>query len=141
MSNEDMNFEQFYIVTGNLFPDIQFAQYNAAHDEVQVGFIMLAGLAEPDLPWLLADNLADIKAGLQQDNFHSFTAGGSGHCVTVTPEAVHHRQQRCPLDRLGDGPREGRAGGRCRLRGLQRSRASRGRRISSHFRRISAPCV
>ncbi len=45
----------------------------------------------------MADNLADIKAGLQQDNFHSFTAGGSGHCVTVTPELYTIASNGVPL--------------------------------------------
>lgn len=97
VSDADMTFEQFYIKMGNLFPEVQFAQYNAAYDQVQTGFVVLAGLGEPNLPQLLADNLADIKAGLEQDNFHSFTAGGSGHCVTVTPELYTIASNGVPL--------------------------------------------
>lgn len=97
IAEEDMTFEQFYITMGNLFPEVQFAQYNAAYDQVQTGFVVLAGLGEPNLPQLLADNLADIKAGLEQDNFHSFTAGGSGHCVTVTPELYTIASNGVPL--------------------------------------------
>lgn len=86
IAEEDMTFEQLYITAGNLHPDIQFAQYNAAFDNVQTGFIMLAGLGEPNVLNFLNANHDDIRAALEQDNFHAFTAGGNTHCLTVSNE-------------------------------------------------------
>lgn len=83
---EEMDFEQFYTVMGNMFPEVQFAQYNAAFDRTQTGFIVLGGLGSPNTLELLQANLTDIRESLNQDNFHAFTAGGNTHCITVSPE-------------------------------------------------------
>lgn len=86
IAHEDLNFESLYIVAANLLPNVQFAQYNAAFDRTQTGFIILGGLGSPNTLELLRANQDDIRAALDQDNFASFTAGGSTHCITVTPD-------------------------------------------------------
>lgn len=86
----DITFETLYTVMGNLFPDIQFAQYNAAYDRTQTGFIVLAGLGSPNTFDLLQQNLDDIRSALNQDNFHAFIAGGNSHCLTITPDMYRY---------------------------------------------------
>lgn len=86
IQEDELTFESLYTVMANLYPDVQFAQYNAAFDLVQTSFIVLAGLGSPNTLEMLQDNHADIRASLNQDNFHAFTAGGSTHCITVTPD-------------------------------------------------------
>ncbi|MBK8137425.1 MAG: hypothetical protein IPK52_16690 [Chloroflexi bacterium] len=86
IEEDALTFESLYMVMGNLFPDVQFAQYNAAFDMVQTGFIILAGLGSPNTLEMLQANHDDIRAALDQENFHAFTAGGSTHCITVTPD-------------------------------------------------------
>lgn len=82
---DELNFEAFYRQSTTLLPDITFTQYNAANDLVQQMFLILGGMSDVNLHELLQANFADIEAG-DSDNFFSFTAGGDGHCVTVTPE-------------------------------------------------------
>lgn len=86
ITEQDATFETLYSVAANALPNVQFAQYNAAYDGVQSGFVALAGLGDVSLFDLLQQNQDDIRAALKQDNFHTFTAGGGGHCITVTPD-------------------------------------------------------
>lgn len=86
IAREDLTFESLYTVMANLLPEVQFAQYNAAFDSTQTGFIILGGLGQPNTLELLRANHDDIRASLNQDNFAAFTAGGSTHCITVTPD-------------------------------------------------------
>ncbi len=79
-----MTFESFYMMSGSLYPEITFTQYNAAYDAVQTGFNMLGGLTDFDLLELLTANFADINA--EVDNFRSFTVGGDSHCITPTAD-------------------------------------------------------
>lgn len=84
-----------FISSANAFPDNTFAQYNTFIDEVQVGFYgLIIGqpatdqasfitLAQQWAPALIT-NLAEID--LATDNFYSYTAGGTLHCITGRPE-------------------------------------------------------
>lgn len=72
------------------YPDNVVSQYNHALDNVQVGFFgLLSGtpvseenFMDVGLVWAsgLQGNLTRLEA--EAENFHSFTAGGFGHCVT-----------------------------------------------------------
>lgn len=84
-----LTFEQFYITSASLYPNISFSQYNAAYDDVQTYFLTLTGLQDGSLPELLQANFADINATV--DNFNTFTAGGREHCVTNTPDFYTYR--------------------------------------------------
>jgi hypothetical protein len=86
IAREDLTFESLYTVVANLLPDVQFAQYNAAFDRTQMGLLILGGLGSPNTLELLRANHDDIRAALDQDNFATFTAGGSTHCITVKPD-------------------------------------------------------
>ena len=77
----------------NAFPDNQFAQVNTFYDEVQVGFWGLSvgriptdeesGLAlANDWSIELQANLGMIEDEITDDNFATFTAGGTTHCYT-----------------------------------------------------------
>ncbi len=80
---DQLTFEQFYITSASLYPNVSFAQYNAAYDGVQTFFLGLTGLQDINLPELQQANFADIDAAV--DNFNTYTAGGEEHCVTNTP--------------------------------------------------------
>lgn len=79
-----------FITTAAAFPDNVMAQYNTFFDGVQVGFYSLTALGEPVTEdsfqevagqWTPAmlTNIATIEAMV--DNFASYTAGGSEHCI------------------------------------------------------------
>ena len=83
------------IASANAFPNNVFAQYNTFIDEVQVAFYGII-IGEPALDeasfvalaqeWspALIDNLTEISTST--DNFFSYTAGGTLHCITGLPE-------------------------------------------------------
>lgn len=81
---ETLTFEDFYIAAASHFPDIAFAQYNTAEDEVQYSFLALLGETDISLPEKLEANLADIDTAV--DNFRYFTAGGPLHTILRLPE-------------------------------------------------------
>ncbi len=81
---DTLTFEDLYRAAAEMFPQIHFAQYNTAEDEVQIGFLMLLGLMQPDLPTLLDANYTDILA--TDEDFVSYTAGGSVHTILRLPQ-------------------------------------------------------
>ena len=82
------------ISTAETFPDNTFAEYNTFLDEVQIAFYgLLTGRAvdesnfrEIATEWAtgLITNLSTIEATV--DNFSSYTAGGTVHCINERPE-------------------------------------------------------
>jgi hypothetical protein len=82
MTAADLDFSQFYIFAGETFPQNQFAQSNTSADEVQSTFITLGGTGEP-FDIALSANLGAIDRAL--DNFASYTAWGSEHCILPHP--------------------------------------------------------
>jgi hypothetical protein len=81
-----LTFESFYIEVGEEYPDISMTQYNAAGDDVQIGFLALNGIfvdAE-GLGEILEQQFDDIEARI--DNFNYFTAGGEVHTILLLPQ-------------------------------------------------------
>ncbi|GIL09349.1 MAG: vtpJ-therm [Chloroflexota bacterium] len=81
---DTLTFEDLYVAAAQRYPNVAFAQYNTAEDEVQYGFLALLGETDISLPDKLAANLADITAVV--DNFHYFTAGGPVHTILRLPQ-------------------------------------------------------
>ena len=79
---DTLSFNTFWIEPALQFPDVTFAEYNTAGDEVQTFFISLGGFAV-EYPTALEENLSDIEAAA--DNFASYTAGGDVHCIIPAP--------------------------------------------------------
>ncbi len=80
MSASAFTFEHLYIATGLQHPRMTLAEYDAAEDEVQLGFLQLIGIPEgTGLLQQLDANRADIEARV--DRFRSFTAGGETHTI------------------------------------------------------------
>ncbi len=86
ITNDTLNFEDFYIATGNHFPDVLLAQYNTAHDSSQYSFLRLLGARDKLLPERLHMAFDYIMAGLQEDNFTYYTAPGTLHMILPLPE-------------------------------------------------------
>ena len=74
----DLSFNLFYLAAGARFPDHLLSQFNTAHDEAQQFFVSLSVNALP-YEEALAANIGELETNL--DNFRSFTAGGTQHCV------------------------------------------------------------
>lgn len=85
-TDETLTFEALYAESAALLPDVTFTQFNHAYDSVQTFFLGLTGLTGFQLPELLRDNFADIKAATPNDNFYTYLAGGSDHCITPTDD-------------------------------------------------------
>lgn len=81
---ENLTFETFYQMTGSMYPQMSMSQYNTVADSIQSGFLMLTGLPDFTFVDLLEGNFEDIKA--EVEDFHTFTAGGNGHCVTPSDD-------------------------------------------------------
>ncbi len=84
MDRETFNYERLYITAAKARPDILFAEYDAAEDDVQKRFLALSGTRGVSLLDALRANHADIRA--EVDNFRSFIAGGTSHTVLQRPE-------------------------------------------------------
>lgn len=83
---ETLTFEDFYTHTAAMFPEISLTQYNAAEDEVQASFLQISGLSGVSMKELQDANFADIAASGEDLDFHTFTAGGTSHCITPTAD-------------------------------------------------------
>lgn len=84
MPPEDFRYEDLYIVAAKRYPNILFAEYDAAEDAVQKRFLAMGGRDTPSLRELLLANHADIRA--EVDNFRAYVAGGDSHTVLARPE-------------------------------------------------------
>ncbi len=84
MAPEAFSFESLYISSGKAHPEATFARYDTAADEVQVSFIELGGVVTGPLQTMLAENEADIDAGIS--NYHSYVAPGTVHTILLRPE-------------------------------------------------------
>lgn len=110
----DFTFEQLYIAAAKRHPEITFAAYDSAEDEVQRWYLKLRNI-EPDT--LLANldaNQADIRAEVK--NFRSFIAGGELHTILRRPEFYrYHVDGKRVSDWVGELANSGTAGDiRCR---------------------------
>ena len=84
LEKEGFNYEQIYITAALAHPEITFAEYDAAEDEVQKRFLALSGSKGVKLLDALNANHADINAAVP--NFRSFITGGTTHTILQRPE-------------------------------------------------------
>lgn len=77
-----VSFNDFYIGAATQFPSVSFAQYDAAHDSVQIGFqrALQGGTA-------LHEQMIANRTALSEaiPGFASFTAGGDEHTILRAP--------------------------------------------------------
>ena len=79
MSSEEFNFETLYLVAGKRHPEITFAQFDNAEDEVQLRFLDISGIETKGLAGFLDANHEDILAGMP--NFRYYMPGGEMHTI------------------------------------------------------------
>lgn len=84
LTSEEFDYEEIYIAAARAHPEITFAEYDTAGDDVQVSFLQLAGAGEVQLSELLDANHADVEAAV--DNFRYYVAGGTLHTILQRPE-------------------------------------------------------
>ena len=79
-----LTFETLYEVAARTNPQVSFAQYNSAADNVQLAFLAMLGVHDVRFEDLLAANLADIR----QTNraLRTYTAPGAMHTILRRPE-------------------------------------------------------
>lgn len=85
--DEDFSFETLYVKAAQAHPEVMFARYDTAEDDVQLQFLQIAGVTTEDgLQPLLDANEADIDAALEgQDNYRSYVAPGELHTIMLHP--------------------------------------------------------
>lgn len=76
------SFNDFYVGAAAAFPNVTFAQYDAAHDAAQAQFQTLLG-SDPDVFKHLQGNQTAIGAGVP--NFTAFVAAGDTHTILRAP--------------------------------------------------------
>ncbi len=84
MESQDLDFEALFAVAAAHQPNITFAQYDTAEDDVQKKFLGLAEVEADSLLELLQANQADIRA--EVPGFRSFIAGGELHTILLRPD-------------------------------------------------------
>lgn len=89
MTPDDLDFEALFAVAEARQPEIMFAQYDTAEDDVQKRFLALADAETTSLLGLLQANQADIRAEVPK--FRSFIAGGELHTILLRPEFYTYR--------------------------------------------------
>ena len=89
-TGNDFRYETLYIAAASTYPDILFAEYDTAEDDVQRRFLTLGGESDDvSLLPLLEANQADIRAAVP--NFRSFIAGGQLHTILARPEFYRYK--------------------------------------------------
>lgn len=88
VESDSFSFETLYIQAAKAHPEVTFARYDTAEDDVQLQFLALAGANVGDgLQPLLDANEADIDDALDgQDNYRSYIAPGELHTILLRPE-------------------------------------------------------
>lgn len=100
VTREDYDTSLYLKLSAEQFPDNQFAEFNSYLDGVQIGFYgNLLGYDlsfENDIVVIAAQWSAALSANLRQlnalENFDSYTAGGSQHCVVNYDEFYEYDQ-------------------------------------------------
>lgn len=77
------SFERLYLAAARR-PNLTLAQYNAVEDETQLLFLHATDTTVARLAPLLAQNLADVHAGVP--GFRAYTAPGKVHTILTRPE-------------------------------------------------------
>ncbi len=89
-TGDDFRYETLYIAAASTYPNIMFAEYDTAEDDVQRRYLTLGGEAEDvSLQPLLEANQADIRAAVP--NFRSYIAGGELHTILARPEFYRYK--------------------------------------------------
>lgn len=83
-----LSIPEFYIHAAQRHPDIEFARYNHAHDQVQQGYVdALTGQSGNDLLAMIDANEGQIEsAGV---DLLSYTAPGDGHADGLADDAFY----------------------------------------------------
>jgi len=81
LDSTSMTFEALYTHAARTASRVHFGQINSDQDSIQVRFLKLNGIKNPDLPALLGENLAEIRSRVS--SFHSYTAPGAMHTFTI----------------------------------------------------------
>jgi hypothetical protein len=84
MPMSEFAYEDLYVAAAKRYPDITFAEYDAAEDQTQKRFLAMGGSDTTTLRDLLLANHADVRA--EVDNFRTYIAGGDSHTILARPE-------------------------------------------------------
>jgi len=105
LSVDGMSFEDLYIRSAELHPQITFHQYNERHDEIQALFMRLVGVDAPDVALSLDDAHASIRAKIS--NFRTYTSWGHDEAIiggyydaVLAKNALDNRGRPYVLDRF-----------------------------------------
>jgi len=82
LDSTSMTFEAIYTHAARAASRVRFAQINSDGDSIQVRFLKLNGIKDPELPALLGENLGDIRE--HAPSFRSYTAPGAMHTFTTS---------------------------------------------------------
>jgi hypothetical protein len=84
LTPEEWSFPGLYVQAGSQHPDITFARFDYAYDQVQAGFAALAGIEADDLVTFIDQTEADIEgAGVA---IASYVAPGDAHTIVLGDE-------------------------------------------------------
>ena len=83
LTPEDWGVTDLFVQAGAHAPDVRFARYDTAYDDVQSSFSELAGFAGDDLKTTIQDNEAYIEDGGVE--VASYLAPGTVHTILGTP--------------------------------------------------------
>jgi hypothetical protein len=75
----DYSIPGLFVQSGHHDPDLRFARYDAAYDEVQQQFSTLSGISDGDLFTIIKDNEAGIEA--EGVDVSSYIAAGTVHTI------------------------------------------------------------
>lgn len=87
----EFSMARFYAAIASYYPAHRFSQYNTAHDSIQQRYFLEAGATQGSWEEALAASLAEIH--VQAPNFHSWVAGGGGHCILPFAEFYTHEME------------------------------------------------
>lgn len=85
---DEFSFHHLYIGAAQERPDIRFASYDNAEDDVQKQFLALGGTPTDSLLPLLETNLNEISAAIPE--FRYYVAGGTMHTILLRPEVYSY---------------------------------------------------
>ena len=89
LTDDSFTYEEIYARAAQAQPNIQFAAYDTAEDDVQRRFLALGGQQAPELEPLLRANRADLKRMVP--GIRSYIAGGELHTILRRPEFYTYR--------------------------------------------------
>jgi hypothetical protein len=84
LTPEEWSFPGLYVQAGTQHPDITFARFDYAYDEVQASFAALAGIQADDLVTFIDQTEADIEAAGVP--VASYVAPGDAHTIVMSDE-------------------------------------------------------